>query len=78
MSIEDRIKAAAKDVEGKLQSAAGEVTGDEQTKLEGDAKQIQADAMHAAAELKEKAQTLVDKLKHAATDAINHGKDKLD
>jgi uncharacterized protein YjbJ (UPF0337 family) len=28
MSIEDKIKAAAKSVEGKLEAAAGELTGD--------------------------------------------------
>jgi hypothetical protein len=35
MSIEDKMKAAAKNVEGKVQSAAGELTGDEKMKAEG-------------------------------------------
>jgi uncharacterized protein YjbJ (UPF0337 family) len=78
MSMEDKIKAAAKDAEGKMQAAAGELTGDDQMKLEGKAKQVQASAMDAAANLKDKAQNLMEGLKNAATDAIDSVKEKLD
>ncbi len=78
MSLEDKIKAAAKDAEGKLQAAAGEVTGDDRMKLEGEAKQVQASAMNAAGDLKDKAASLLDGLKDAANDAIEGAKKKLD
>jgi uncharacterized protein YjbJ (UPF0337 family) len=78
MSIEDKVKAAAKDVEGKLQAAAGELTGDSQMKVEGHAKQAHAAAMDAEADLKEKAKNLVDGLKNATTDALDSVKNKID
>jgi uncharacterized protein YjbJ (UPF0337 family) len=42
MTLEDKIKATAKDAEGRLQAAAGEITGNEQMQTEGEAKQVQA------------------------------------
>jgi uncharacterized protein YjbJ (UPF0337 family) len=56
MSLEDKIRATAKDAEGKLQAAAGELTGDDRLKAEGEAKQLQADVIDAAGTLKDKAQ----------------------
>ena len=47
MSIEDKIKATAKSVEGKLEAAAGELTGYTQMKVEGQAKQVEAAAIFA-------------------------------
>jgi uncharacterized protein YjbJ (UPF0337 family) len=67
MSLEDKIKASAKDTEGRLQAAAGDLTGDDKMKAEGQAKQVQASLMDAAGALK-------DKVQHAAEsvgDAIN-------
>jgi len=49
MSIEDKIKATAKDAEGRLQAAAGDITGDDRMKAEGEAKQIQSVQQAAAA-----------------------------
>lgn len=56
MSLEDKIKATAKDAEGRLQAAAGDITGDDQMKVEGQAKQVQAHVMDAAGALKDKVQ----------------------
>ncbi len=56
MSLEDKIKATAKDAEGRLQAAAGDLTGDNQMKAEGQAKQVQAQLMDAAGSLKDKVQ----------------------
>ena len=56
MSLEDKIKATAKDAEGRLQAAAGDLTGDDQMKVEGQAKQVQAQLMDAAGSLKDKVQ----------------------
>ena len=33
MAIEDRVKATAKNIEGKVQEAVGEITGDAKHKL---------------------------------------------
>lgn len=55
MGIEDKARATAKDGEGKLQAAAGDLSGDEAMKLEGEAKQLQAKGMGTAADLKVKA-----------------------
>lgn len=63
MSIEDKIKAAAKSVEGKLEAAAGELTGDTQMKVEGQAKQVEATAMQTAEDLKDKAKGVLDSIK---------------
>lgn len=61
MSIEDRAKAVAKNIEGKVQEAAGEVTGDTRTKAEGQAKQSEAAAMHAVEDVKDTAKDIIDK-----------------
>ncbi|MFE4107226.1 CsbD family protein [Almyronema epifaneia] len=53
MSAEDRMKATAKNVEGKVQEAAGEVTGDPQDKAAGKSKQVEAQAQHAKEDVKD-------------------------
>jgi uncharacterized protein YjbJ (UPF0337 family) len=53
MSIEDRIKATAKDVEGKIQEAAGEVTDNPKAKAEGEAKQAEAKIRHGVEDAKD-------------------------
>ncbi|MGA7952166.1 MAG: CsbD family protein [Gloeobacterales cyanobacterium] len=42
MSLEKRVKATAKNIEGKIQEAVGELTGDPLAKEEGKAKQTEA------------------------------------
>lgn len=56
MSLEDKIKATAKNAEGRLQATAGDITGDERMKAEGEAKQVQSHLMDAAGTLKDKVQ----------------------
>ncbi|MCT7957516.1 CsbD family protein [Laspinema palackyanum] len=53
MSIENRMKATAKNIEGKAQEALGDLTGDPKQKMVGKAKQIQANIEHGAENLKE-------------------------
>jgi hypothetical protein len=62
MTFEDKIKATAKDAEGRLQAAAGEITGDDRLKAEGEAKQVQAQMMDAAGTVKDKVQDAIDGL----------------
>jgi uncharacterized protein YjbJ (UPF0337 family) len=42
MSLQDKAKAAAKNVEGKVQEAAGDLTGNHEAQAKGKAKQAQA------------------------------------
>lgn len=60
MSIEERAKATAKNVEGKAQEAMGEVTGDPKDKAAGNAKQTEAKATHAKEDVKDAAKDMID------------------
>lgn len=60
MSIENRVEATAKNIEGKIQEAVSEVTGDPKDKLEGQSKQEEASAIHLKEDLKDKAKEIVD------------------
>ena len=61
MSLEDRAKAVAKNVEGKVQEATGDLTGDTRLKAEGQAKQSEAAAMHTVENVKDTAKDIIDK-----------------
>ncbi|MBW4515695.1 MAG: CsbD family protein [Timaviella obliquedivisa GSE-PSE-MK23-08B] len=60
MSIEDRAKAVAKNIEGKAQEAMGEVTGDPQDKAEGKAKQAESKVRHGVEDAKDEVKKVVD------------------
>jgi len=60
MSIEDRVKATAKNIEGKVQEAVGEVTGDLKDKVEGRAKQAEARARHTTEDIKDEVKKAID------------------
>ncbi|RAM53150.1 CsbD family protein [Mastigocladus laminosus UU774] len=53
MSIENRIEATAKNIEGKVQEIVGEVTGNPQDKAEGQAKQAEANLRHTVENIKD-------------------------
>ncbi|WP_315791144.1 CsbD family protein [Fischerella sp. JS2] len=53
MSLEDRTKATAKNVEGKAQEAWGNVTGDPEDKAEGKAKQAESEVRHSVEDVKD-------------------------
>jgi uncharacterized protein YjbJ (UPF0337 family) len=53
MSIENRVEAAAKNIEGKIQEAIGDLTGDPKQKAEGQAKQAEAQVRHTAENIKD-------------------------
>jgi uncharacterized protein YjbJ (UPF0337 family) len=61
MSVEERAEATKKNIEGKVQEAVGEVTGDPEDKAEGKVKQQEAATMHAKEDLKDKAKDVIDK-----------------
>ncbi|MBD1936944.1 CsbD family protein [Microcoleus sp. FACHB-68] len=61
MSIEDRAAATAKNIEGKIQEAVSEVTGDPKDKIEGQVKQEEAANMHAKEDVKDGVKNFIDK-----------------
>jgi uncharacterized protein YjbJ (UPF0337 family) len=60
MSIEDRAKAAAKNVEGKAQEALGNVTGDPEDKAKGKAKQAESEVRHGIEDVKDNVKKNID------------------
>jgi uncharacterized protein YjbJ (UPF0337 family) len=53
MSLEERAKATAKNIEGKVQDAVGKATGDVGDQIEGKAKQAEAGVRHAKEDVKD-------------------------
>ncbi|WP_026731508.1 CsbD family protein [Fischerella sp. PCC 9605] len=53
MSLEKRVEATAKNIEGKVQEIVGEVTGNPQDKAEGKAKQAEANLRHTVENIKD-------------------------
>jgi uncharacterized protein YjbJ (UPF0337 family) len=64
--MSNKSKTFAKDAEGKLESAYGEITGDLGHQIKGHAKQEQAAAQDALADLNEGAKVVKKKLRDAA------------
>ena len=62
----NKAKATAKDVEGRLESAYGDLTDDKGHQLKGKVKQGQASAMNAAEDIKDAAKTVKKKINGAA------------
>ena len=53
MGLEDKAKAAAKDVEGKVQEAAGKATDNTEAETKGKAKQAEASAAKTKEDVKD-------------------------
>ncbi|MUL34824.1 CsbD family protein [Gloeocapsopsis dulcis] len=62
MSVENRAEAVAKNVEGKLQEAVSEITGDPKDKVEGQAKQEEAATIHTIEDAKDAVKDTIDKV----------------
>jgi uncharacterized protein YjbJ (UPF0337 family) len=60
MSLKDRAKATAKNIEGKVQEAAGDITGDPKDQAAGKAKQAEAAVQHAVEDVKDKVRKATD------------------
>ncbi|MBE7383847.1 MAG: CsbD family protein [Leptolyngbya sp. SIO1E4] len=60
MAIEDRVDATLKNVEGKVQEAIGDLTGNPADEAEGKAKQIEAQAEHTKENLKDEVKKAID------------------
>jgi uncharacterized protein YjbJ (UPF0337 family) len=59
MSIENRVNATAKNIEGKIQEAAGEVIGDPKMQAEGAAKQAEAKVQHSVENVKDEIKKII-------------------
>lgn len=60
MSLEDRVQATAKNLEGKAQEAMGEFTGNPQDKAEGQAKQAEAQLQQTVENIKDEVKKTID------------------
>jgi uncharacterized protein YjbJ (UPF0337 family) len=58
--MKDKAKATAKNIEGKVQEAVGDLTGDPKTQAEGKAKQAEAKVRHAVEDVKDQAREIVE------------------
>lgn len=60
MSLQDKVKATAKNIEGKIQETYGDVTGDPKNQAEGKAKQVEARVKHTVEDVKDEAKKAID------------------
>jgi uncharacterized protein YjbJ (UPF0337 family) len=60
MGLEDKAKAAAKNIEGKAQEALGNVTGDPEDKAEGNAKQAEGQVRQGVEDVKDEVKKKID------------------
>lgn len=60
MSLEDKAKAAAKNLEGKAQEALGNVTGDPEDQAAGKAKQGEAQVRQGVEDVKDNVKKAID------------------
>jgi hypothetical protein len=58
--MKDKAKATAKNIEGKVQEAVGDLTGDPKTQAEGKAKQAEAKVRHAVEDVKDQAKEIIE------------------
>jgi uncharacterized protein YjbJ (UPF0337 family) len=60
MSLEDRAKATAKNIEGKVQETVGDLMGDPKTQVEGQEKQAEAKVQHTVENIKDEVTKIID------------------
>jgi uncharacterized protein YjbJ (UPF0337 family) len=60
MSLQNRAKATAKNIEGKVQEAVGDLTGDRRDQLEGKAKQVEASIRNTVEDVKDQVKRMID------------------
>jgi uncharacterized protein YjbJ (UPF0337 family) len=60
MSLQNRAKATAKNIEGKIQEAIGEITGDPKDLAEGKDKQAEARILHTIEDVKDDVRKIID------------------
>ncbi len=77
MSIENRAKAAAQNVEGKGQEVVGAVTGDSENEAKGKAKQGMAKIREGIEDAKDNVANAAHQVAEKISDGIEDAKDQL-
>ncbi len=62
MNLEERAKATAKNIEGKLQEAVGNATGNERDQVAGKAKQTEASIRQSKEDVKDALRRTIDRI----------------
>lgn len=78
MSLEERAKATGKDLEGKVQEGVGNLTGSDSDRLEGQAKQGEAEVRHNVEGVKEKASEVAQNVKDGVQSAAKNISGKVE
>lgn len=60
MGLDDKAKAAAKNLEGKTQEAIGNVTDNKESQAKGKAKQVEAEARKTGENVKDSVKNAID------------------
>ncbi|WP_088890997.1 CsbD family protein [Leptolyngbya ohadii] len=60
MSADDKLKATAKNIEGKIQEGVGNITGDPKDQAAGQAKQGEAKVQHTVENVKDEVKKAID------------------
>ncbi|MGY6529648.1 MAG: CsbD family protein [Cyanobacterium sp.] len=60
MSLKNKAKATAKNIEGKIQETYGDVIGSPKNQAEGQAKQVEARVKQTVEEAKDEAKKIID------------------
>jgi uncharacterized protein YjbJ (UPF0337 family) len=60
MGIDDRVKATAKNIEGKVKEAVGDWSGNPSEEAEGKSQQVEAQATHMKEDVKDEVKKRVD------------------
>ena len=71
-AMTNRMDAAGKKAEGRLESAYGDLTGDTGHQIKGKAKQVQGSAMNSAEDIKQGAKSAAKKVAGAANDMADN------
>ncbi|MCP2728658.1 CsbD family protein [Limnofasciculus baicalensis] len=60
MSLQNKAKATAKNIEGKVQESVGNMTGDPKDQIEGKEKQAEAKVRHSVEDVKDEVKKNID------------------
>lgn len=60
MSLKEKAQATAENIEGKIQEAAGNLTGDPKAQAEGKNKQAEAKVRHTVENVKDNVKKMID------------------
>lgn len=68
MANKEQVQGKAEELGGKVEKAAGDLTGDEKLKARGEGKELKGKARQQAGNIKEGAETTADRVREAGRD----------